>query len=172
MNHTISFGCFTASVLLMLSCTKPKVGADILIENGTVYNGVDAEPKKLSIAIKGDKIIYMGKADSVEVVAPKTIDANGLVVSPGFIDPHTHATADLEDSEKSDNTPFLFQGITTVTVGNDGSSPYPLQGFRSQCGDHGVGTNVVLLVGHGTVRKEVMGKSDRKASAEEIQKMA
>ena len=171
MNHTISFGCFTASVLLMLSCTKPKVGADILIENGTVYNGVDAEPKKLSIAIKGDKIIYMGKADSVEVVAPKTIDANGLVVSPGFIDPHTHATADLEDSEKSDNTPFLFQGITTVTVGNDGSSPYPLQGFRSQCGDHGVGTNVVLLVGHGTVRKEVMGKSDRKASAEEIQKM-
>ncbi|MDF0715981.1 amidohydrolase family protein [Muricauda sp. 334s03] len=171
MSHNISFGCFVAFVLLMLSCTKPKVEADILIENGTVYNGVDAEPKMMSIAIKEDKIIYVGKAEDVKIMASRTIDASGMVVSPGFIDPHTHATLDLDNPELSDNRPFLFQGVTTVTVGNDGNSPYPLQIYRTKCEINGVGTNVILLVGHGTIRNRVMGMTDREASGRDIQKM-
>ena len=171
MKHRIYFGGVAAFILMLAACTKQKMEADILIENGTVYNGVDTEPKVVNIAIKDDRIIYVGTTDSVTVVAAKTIDADGLVVSPGFIDPHTHATADVEDPEKSDNAPFLFQGVTTVTVGNDGSSPYPLQDYREKAESHGVGTNVVLLVGHGSVRKEVLGKSDLKATAEDIQKM-
>lgn len=56
-------------ILLLAACTKQEVDADILIKNGTVYTGEDATPKTVSIAVKDDKIIYVGKADAVEIVA-------------------------------------------------------------------------------------------------------
>lgn len=171
MKRRVYFRCSIMFILLLAACTKQKVDADILIKNGTVYTGEDATPKTVSIAVKDDKIIYVGKADAVEVVASKIIDANGLVVSPGFIDPHTHATMDLSNPELSDNKPFLYQGITTVTVGNDGSSPYPLMKYRDKCEEHGVGTNIVLLVGHGTIRRITIGDSDRKATKTDIEQM-
>lgn len=159
-------------VVLFAACNgKSKIEADILIVNGEVYDGIEAMSQSLSIAIKGDTIVWVGHQNDKEVVAAKTIDAKGLIVSPGFIDPHTHATNDLDNSEHSHNKPFLFQGVTTVTVGNDGSSPYPLAEYRDKCQELGVGTNVVALVGHGTIRKQVMGESDRKASKEELVKM-
>ncbi|MCK0160365.1 N-acyl-D-amino-acid deacylase family protein [Allomuricauda sp. F6463D] len=171
MKRRIYFRCSTMFILLLAACTKQKVDADILIKNGTVYTGEGTIPKSVSIAVKDDKIIYIGKANAVEITAPKTIDAKGLVVSPGFIDPHTHATKDLSNPELSDNKPFLYQGITTVTVGNDGSSPYPLMKYRDKCEEHGVGTNVVLLVGHGTIRRMAIGNTDIKATSTEIEKM-
>lgn len=155
---------------LVFSCAK-NIEADILIVNGTVYNGKDTIPNNNAIAIKDDKIIFIGDKTSVSIIANKTIDASGLIVSPGFIDPHTHADRELKDSTKSHNKPFLFQGITTVVTGNDGNSFYPTSEYKAKYETHGIGTNAVLLVGHGTVRKQVMGKSDRKASKAEITKM-
>lgn len=164
-------GLFVLVALLAACNGKSKIEADILIVNGEVYDGVETMPQSLSIAIKGDTIVWVGDQNDKEVVATKTIDAKGLIVSPGFIDPHTHATNDLDNSKHSHNKPFLFQGVTTVTVGNDGSSPYPLAEYRDKCQELGVGTNVVALVGHGTIRKQVMGESDRKASKEELAQM-
>jgi len=155
----------------VFSCSKETIDADILIKNGIVYNGVDTISTHVSIAIKGDKIIFIGNESKVILNATKIIDAKGLVVSPGFIDPHTHADRELKDSLKSHNKPFLFQGITTVVVGNDGDSFYPFSEYRDIYKKNGVGTNVVSLVGHGTIRKQVMGKSDRKATTEEIKRM-
>ncbi len=153
------------------SCSKKRIEADILIKNGIVYNGVDTIPTHVSIAIKGDEIVFIGDEKNIVINAIKTIDASGLIVSPGFIDPHTHADRELKDSIKSHNKPFLFQGITTVVVGNDGDSFYPTSQYNNIYKKNGVGTNVVLLVGHGTIREQVMGKSDRKATTEEITKM-
>lgn len=161
------------STLLLFGCKplKREMNADILIHNGTVYNGIDYMPSQVSIAIKGDQIIFIGDEKNVSINASKIIDATGLIVSPGFIDPHTHADRDLNDPETSHNKPFLFQGITTVVVGNDGSSFYPVSKYKNLYEQNGIGTNAVLLVGHGTIRVKVIGNSDRKATAEEIIKM-
>ena len=167
---------FTIIPLLLLiissySCSEKTIDADILIKNGIVYNGTNTVPMNVSIAIKGNEIIFVGDENTVLINAEKTINAEGLVVSPGFIDPHTHADRELKDSIKSHNKPFLFQGITTVVVGNDGASFYPTSHYKDIYTKNGIGTNAVLLVGHGTIREQVMGKSDRKATAEEIKRM-
>jgi N-acyl-D-amino-acid deacylase len=156
---------------LVFSCTKKKIDADVLIKNGTVYNGIDNTPTNNYIAIKNDKIVFIGDGKSVSINAKKIIDAKGMIVSPGFIDPHTHADRDLKDPKNSHNKPFLFQGITTVVTGNDGDSFYPTSKYINLYNNHGIGTNAVPLVGHGTIREQVMGKSDRKATLEEITKM-
>ena len=165
------FTYLTLALTILISCSKKQIEADILIHNGTVYNGIDKTPTNNSIAIKGDKIIFIGDENTVSINAKKTIDAKGLAVSPGFIDPHTHADRDLKDSKNSHNKPFLFQGITTVVTGNDGDSFYPTSKYIDLYNTHGIGTNAVPLVGHGTIREQIMGKSDRKATSEEIAKM-
>ncbi|MBS9463174.1 amidohydrolase family protein [Flagellimonas sp. 389] len=158
--------------LFMQSCAEQKqIKADILIENGIVYNGTSSKPSKNSIAVKGDKIVYLGNKEDVEIIASKVIDASGFIVSPGFIDPHTHADRDLNKPETSHNKPFLYQGVTTVAVGNDGSSFFPLTKYKALYSSQGIGTNVVPLVGHGTVREQVMGKSDKQATPKEIEEM-
>ena len=103
--------------ILIYSCSKKNIEADILIQNGTVYNGIDKTSANKSIAIKNDKIVFIGDKNTVSINAKKTIDATGLIVSPGFIDPHTHADRDLKNPKSSHNKPFLFQGITTVVTG-------------------------------------------------------
>lgn len=150
---------------------KREISADILIQNGWVYNGIDTEPNQVSIAIKEDQIIFMGNSSNISIKALKTIDASGLIVSPGFIDPHTHADKDLNDSSTSLNHPFLYQGVTTVVIGNDGNSFYPVSKYKNLYKQNGIGTNAVLLVGQGTIRNQVIGSSDRKATNEEILKM-
>ena len=162
---------YVLGVVLFFSCGKKNIHADILIQNGTVYNGTDISSNNVSIAIKNDKIVFVGDDKLVNVYAEKTIDARGMIVSPGFIDPHTHADRELKNPNKSHNKPFLFQGITTVVVGNDGDSFYPSSKFIETYTKNNIGTNAVLLVGHGTVRKQVLGKTDKKASPEDILKM-
>lgn len=165
------FIIYWISFFVLCSCSKGKLEADILIINGTVYNGVDSIPNNHSIAIKKDKIIFAGDLSTVNIEAAKTIDASGLIVSPGFIDPHTHADRDLVNPEKSHNKPFLFQGITTVIVGNDGSSFYPTSKYIQKYETQGIGTNVALLIGQGTIREQVIGSTDRKATKDEVLKI-
>ena len=156
---------------LSFSCKKNIISADILIQNGTVYDGIDTFPKKVSIAIKNDTIAYIGNEKNVSIQSQKIIDAHGLIVSPGFIDPHTHADRDLNKPTASHNKPFLFQGITTVVTGNDGDSFYPLSTYKALYEAHKIGTNVVPLIGHGTIRAQVVGNSNRHATKEELTKM-
>ncbi|WP_299104538.1 amidohydrolase family protein [uncultured Tenacibaculum sp.] len=170
MNYKIYISVFIA-VMLFSSCSKKRLEADILIKNGTVYNGVDTIASNHIIALKNDTIVFIGNQKDAIINAQRTIDATGLVVCPGFIDPHTHADRDLNVADNAHNKPFLFQGITTVVVGNDGDSFYPTSKYIDLYSTHGIGTNAVPLVGHGTIRKQVMGKSNRKASTKEIAKM-
>ena len=155
----------------MYSCKKNQIDADILILNGTVYNGVDTISNELSIAVKNDKIVFIGDTDEVIIKAKETIDAKGLIVCPGFIDPHTHADRDLINPKRSHNKPFLFQGVTTVVVGNDGDSFFPTSKYKALYENQGIGTNAILLTGQGTIRRNVIGKSDQKATKNDIAKM-
>ena len=141
---------FLVFLIILQSCEKKVV--DILIVNGKVYDGINLEPTTNSIAILGDQIVEFGNIDTTNIEVKRIIDASGMIVSPGFIDPHTHADRELVKKEESHNKPFLFQGITTVITGNDGESVYPISKFRTLCETNGVGTNVVPLTGHGTLR--------------------
>lgn len=158
-------------IVSFLSCKKEKKDIDILIINGTVYNGIDTTSSNSIIAVKNDRIVFIGNENQHQFIAKKIIDAKGLIVCPGFIDPHTHADRDLNNPQTAHNKPFLFQGVTTVVVGNDGESFYPIKKYKALYEKQGIGTNVVLLSGHGTIRAQVMGKSDKRATNEDIEQM-
>ena len=154
-----------------ISCAKKIVDLDILIENGTVFNGVDSIPRLQSVGIKDGKIVFIGNTADGKVKAGKTINAQNLIVCPGFIDPHTHADKDLASKKTAHNLPFLKQGVTTVVVGNDGRSLFPIKKYRDIYQQNGLGTNVAFLTGHGTLRSESMGDSDKDPTPSEMEQM-
>ncbi|VAW12098.1 hypothetical protein MNBD_BACTEROID03-1126 [hydrothermal vent metagenome] len=69
-------------LLLTVSCSKKSIDADLLIQNGMVYNGIDTITESVSVAIKDDKIVFIGDESTIKITATKTIDATGRIVSP------------------------------------------------------------------------------------------
>ena len=143
---------------------------DILITNGKIANGSGEPLFEGDLGIRGDTIVKMGNLSSN--AADKIIDAQGLVVSPGFIDMHTHCDRGLGKPSSSVNLNYLTQGVTTVVTGNCGGSvSLNAAEEKAKWEEQGIGTNAVFLVGFGTIRKEVMGVEPREATDEEIAKM-
>ena len=98
-----------------------------------------------------------------------TINASGLIVSPGFIDPHTHAIRGIFDVPNAESA--LLQGVTTLTEGNDGSSPFPIAEHYLAIAEKQISPNWAAFVGQGTIRQQVIGSEDRDATPAEIQRM-
>jgi N-acyl-D-aspartate/D-glutamate deacylase/dipeptidyl aminopeptidase/acylaminoacyl peptidase len=144
---------------------------DFLIRGGSVIDGSGSAPRQADVGIANDRIVFIGDAAKEKLDALRTIDAAGLIVAPGFIDPHTHAWDYLAKPEFKSNENYLFQGVTTVMTGNDGSSPFPLAKTLALWERQGIGTNAALFVGHGTVRQLVMGMSDAVPAPEQLEKM-
>jgi len=147
--------------------------ADLLIRNGRVIDGTGAAARNADIAITGDRITFVGDAARSNITARRTIDARGLIVAPGFIDPHTHALEDLSsnDPKRRANVDYLMQGVTTVITGNDGGGPYEVARTLSKWRTDGIGSNGALLVGYGTVRQAVMRMSDVAAAGPQLDSM-
>ncbi len=142
---------------------------DLILRGGTIVDGSGTPQRKADVGIAGDRIVFVGS--SAGKTAKRVIDATGLVVTPGFIDPHTHTAADLSDAKRSRNDPYLMQGVTTVATGNDGDSPAAVGATLKKWETQGIGTNAVLFIGQGTVRRQVMGMSDAVPTAEQLDKM-
>ncbi|RJF91508.1 D-aminoacylase [Sphingomonas cavernae] len=143
---------------------------DLLIRGGTVYTG-SAEPFVGDVAVTGDRIrLVTHRAD---VHAKQVIDASGMVVAPGFIDPHTHAGAMLasDDAQERLILPFLMQGVTTAFVGNDGGGDLDVAGVLGRAAAKPVGINYATYVGLGPIRKSVIGEADRKPTTDELARM-
>ena len=127
------FATAAIGLLLIASCsdqqieqknqTNTEVFADILITDGLVYTGESTQGQSLDIAVCGQVICGLYPNSSQSVQAIKVIDASGKIVSPGFIDPHTHSIAELLSKDKNHNLNYLTQGVTTVVNGNDGGGP-------------------------------------------------
>jgi N-acyl-D-amino-acid deacylase len=142
---------------------------DLLIRGGSVYDGTGAAPRRADVGIRGDRIVLVG--DGRAAGAARVIDAAGLVVAPGFIDPHTHTGEDL-DRPATAAVPFLLhQGVTTVVVGNDGGGPVDVAGTLARWERQGIGVNALLLAGFGTIRREVLGMADRAPGPAELERM-
>lgn len=146
---------------------------EVLIRRGTVYDGSGGEGRILDVGITDDRIVFVGDAASAGLRAARTIDASGLIVAPGFIDPHAHAQGDLTADRRArrENANYLMQGVTTVVVGNDGHGTWDVASDRATMESRGIGTNAAMLVGFGSVRGEVMGMRDEAPSPAEMERM-
>jgi N-acyl-D-amino-acid deacylase len=157
--HLLAFIIITNSVLSQK--------ADILIKNGRIVDGTGNSWYNGDLAISNGKIIYAGK--SKNFIADKTIDAKGLIVTPGFIDVHTH----IEGGEAANPTAnnFILDGVTTVVTGNCGGSRVNIQKYLSFLDSLKLSINVATLIGHNDVRREVMGTANRPPTQTELQQM-
>jgi len=144
---------------------------DLLITHGKLFDGSGGEPRIGDIGIRNDRIVFIGDSAKEGVTSTRVIDATGLDVTPGFIDPHTHTFDDLTNTQRHTNIAYLMQGVTTVITGNDGSSPLPIGSALKKWDEQGIGTNGALLVGMCSVRRQVMGMADAAPSAAQLDQM-
>ena len=127
---------------------------DILIENGEVFDGLGNSPVAGDVVIVGDTIVFVGDAkfneDDLSRRVRTRIDASAKSVAPGFIDLHSHG--DPLETPEFEN--FLAMGVTTISLGQDGASPETasLDEWLDKVTQHGIGTNLAMFVGHGTLR--------------------
>ncbi len=140
-----------------------------LIAGATVVDGTGQPRFTADVRIEGDRIAAVGGLEPLR--GEPTIDADGLVLAPGFVDTHSHADGAI--LEHLDTLAAVSQGISTTVVGQDGGSEYPLQEFFDRLEATPPAVNVASYVGHGTLRERVMGDDfARTATAEEIARMA
>ena len=140
---------------------------DILIRNARVVDGTGNAWFRADVGVKDGKIALVGRAGGA--TAGRTIDAREHIVAPGFIDVHTHIESTVEKVPRGDN--YLLDGVTTVVTGNCGGSQLNLGEWFDKIEKLGLGLNVASLIGHNTVRSEVMGTANRLATPDEIAKM-
>ncbi|QIL75128.1 N-acyl-D-amino-acid deacylase family protein [Hymenobacter sp. HDW8] len=156
-------------LLLLAQITSAQIQkADILIRNGRLYDGTGNTWTLGDVAIRAGRIVAVGRLPA-NYPADTVLDAKGLAVAPGFIDVHTHIEDDEVRQPTADN--FIYDGVTTVVTGNCGSSRLPLGGYFQTLDSLRLSVNVASLVGHGTVRKAVMGRAQRTPTEAELQRM-
>jgi len=162
---------YCISLVTLLALLLPSFGNsqdyDLIIRGGKVVDGSGNPWYYADIAIKNDRIAEIGQLSNHE--AKRVIDAHGLVVAPGFIDPHTHALRGIFEVPNAESA--LLQGVTTLTEGNDGSSPYPIDRHYADIDNLRISPNWAVFVGQGTIRQRVIGFGLRKATPDEMERM-
>ncbi len=148
---------------------QPAPRFDLVIGNGRVLDGSANPWRRADVGIRAGRIGAVG--DLSGVAAARVIDAGGRLVAPGFIDAHSHAAEALTREALRDARALLAQGVTTIVGNPDGGGPIDLAAQRAALERGGIGVNVALLVGHGSVRSAVIGADDRAPSAEELARM-
>ena len=160
---------FFLLALTLVACAPDDGPADLLIAGGSVLDGTGSESVDADVAVVGDRIVFVGDAAEAGMTAADTVDATGLVVTPGFIDMHSHAELGTEHGR--DARAFLFQGITSVALGLDGGGSAEVGAQLAAWEEDGIGVNGFLFVGHNSVRAWVMGMEDRAPTGEELDEM-
>ena len=164
---------------------RSRATADIIIRNGNVFDGTGIAAKELDVVIVNGRISALARKSSDRGTVE--IDARGVAVAPGFIDIHSHGDGSLFEDPRSES--LIRQGITTIVVGQDGSSPAPraprttpapgdddqrfmrFADFWKALDKLQPSVNVASMVGLGTVRGIVVGNADRPATPDETSRM-
>lgn len=146
--------------LALLPAYPQTTPQSLLILNAQVADGTGVPLYRANVRIAGSRIVEIGK------LAPKpgeaTLDAKGLVLAPGFIDIHNHSEESLPKDLAAETQ--VSQGITTLIIGADGESPWPLASWFHQMRDHPAAVNVGSFAGHATIRLQAMGKDFKRTS--------
>jgi N-acyl-D-aspartate/D-glutamate deacylase len=159
----------STGILVVLLATTGQVEADIVFENVTIHDGSLSAPFQGRLAIRGQRIAAVG--DFEVEGQPRTIDANGFIAAPGFIDLHNHSDGTILDAKTRLNKNYLTQGVTTIVTGNCGGGQVDVADYLSKIDEQGAGTNVAHLIPHGSVRSRVMGIENRPPAPSEIEQM-
>lgn len=159
-------------VILMISSAhaqeNPRAASTVIV-NAQIIDGTGAPLRKASVRIEGDRITTVGTFSPRR--GEQVIDADGRVLAPGFIDMHNHSDHALPDEPLAVSQ--IAQGITTAILGLDGGSPWPVGEWLDARRHSPASLNVALLVGHATVRHNVMQQDyKRVASPAELEQMA
>lgn len=163
------FAVVFASLLTACSSQPAAPSFDILIINGTVYDGTLSPGRKSNIGISDAQITSIDAPP--DAMASMVIDADGMLVVPGFIDPHTHAAIDPLDMAATAHINHLTQGVTTLVVGSDGQGVVDRETTFSQLEEQGIGANIAFFAGHGGIREAVLGYADRAPTGTELREM-
>jgi len=178
---------------LLLQGTSKQKEYDLVISQGIVYDGLGNPGQEVDIGIKGNRIFSLEK-NLDKRKAKKVFEAKGLAVAPGFIDAHDHTDLGLLANPKAESQ--VRQGVTTVISGNCGSSPFPVSdlifeewktnakkeydidfnwnnitGFFNRLKEKGMALNYGTLVGHGSIRREVVGLDDTSPTGNQLKQM-
>ncbi|HYY56086.1 MAG TPA: D-aminoacylase [Pyrinomonadaceae bacterium] len=146
-----------------------RAGRSRVIVGARVIDGSGRPPFSASVRIEGDRIKRVGRFGPAP--GELVVYARGLIVAPGFIDIHNHSERGL-DAEPTSTTQ-VSQGITTLAIGPDGDSPWPIADYLARRARSRAAVNVLAFVGHATVRERVLGRDfNRQATSAEIAEMA
>ena len=181
----------TAGLGFLIGCNF-KNDFDVIIRNGLVLDGLGSKGIKLDLGIIGEKIVVMD--DISHASAAIEIDASDLIVSPGFIDIHTHTDIELLVDPRGISK--ILQGVTTEVSGNCGYSPFPLTqedgkefseslkerygleenwyditGFLGSLEKKKISINYATFTGHGSLRSYAVGKNDVSPTSEQLKEM-
>jgi N-acyl-D-amino-acid deacylase len=148
---------------------QPSPAFDVLIRNGRVMDGSGNPWTRADVGIRGGRIAAVGRLAAAQ--ATTTIDAADRLVTPGFIDVHSHAAEGLVRPQLKQGQPLLAQGVTTIVANPDGGGPVDLAAQRVELEKGGLGPNVALLIGHGAVRSAVIGNANRAPTPDELDRM-
>ncbi|MCA9068057.1 MAG: amidohydrolase family protein, partial [Planctomycetaceae bacterium] len=151
------------------SALAEPIDADVLLQGGTIVDGTGKPGYPGDVAIKGNKIVGVGKLELGKVAL--TVDCKGLVIAPGFIDLHNHSDRQVIDPQTSGLVNYLTQGCTTIVTGNCGAGPVDVEEYHRKLAEAGVGANIAHLLPQGSLRSSVMGTALRDPSNEELEEM-
>lgn len=157
-------------VALLGGCLVSSVFAerlDVVIRRGTLVDGSGKPAREADVGIRDGRIAVVG--DLSQEQAGEVIDAAGRVVCPGFIDLHSHADRGIREFRAAEN--YLRQGVTTLLCGNCGSSPTDVGAFFQELREGGTGPNIALLIGHGSVRSQVLGRVNLPPTESQLEEM-
>lgn len=156
-----------AILFISFSCSQ-KNQYDTIIRNGMIFDGNGGESFKGDIGIINDTIAFIGDLSNAN--GKNEIDAKGNAVTPGFIDTHSHHAGN--PFTHRDFPAAVSQGITTIIIGQDGGSNFPLADFYKKIADTSVAVNIGSYSGHNTIRDSILGKNYKRiATKDEIEKM-